>query len=175
MSFQCVILFLTIPSKGPTYFMQIRPLCSSLSAFPLAFPHFSISLSHLCLCDSLTSIHLRPRPSFLSFPLFPLPPPFLAAVRLRPHSTSPPDKWGHCLAAGSGASRARLLRARSVERHQSPPRHFSILCLFFFFFLTYVFQLTHYSECRLEITGWLTSLFCSPGPNRLGLCVFAGL
>lgn len=59
-----------------------------LSAFPLAFPHFSIYLSHLFLLNTLALVHLCPCPSFLSFPLFYLPFPFLTPVGLHPYSTS---------------------------------------------------------------------------------------
>ena len=72
-----------------------------------------LSLSHRSQLFLLASVHLCPHPSFPSAPLFPLPPPYLAPAQLHPYSTSPPDKWGHCQAASSGASRARLLRAVS--------------------------------------------------------------
>lgn len=71
-------------------FVWIQLLCftAPLSAFPLAFPHFSIYLSHLFLLNTLALVHLCPCPSFLSFPLFYLPLPFLAPVWLHPYSTS---------------------------------------------------------------------------------------
>lgn len=55
-----------------------------------------------------------------------------------PTVSSPPDKWGHSPAAGTGASRAPLLRAQSVKPHQSHLNTFLYPQPPFFYFSSYL-------------------------------------
>lgn len=141
--FRCYFPFLTVCMWIQSIFI-IAPLF-----------HFSISLSHLFLLNISPQFTSALVLSFLSF-LF-----LSASLRLHPYITSPPDKWGHCLDASSGASRARLQRAQSVKRHQSPFHHSPVLSLFFFFLYicSSLAQLCkRLSESQFQI-WWLTSLF----------------
>lgn len=113
-----------------------------LLAFPLTFPSIF-----------LISLFATRSPQFTSalVVLFSLFPSFLSLHPSWPLSVSVPTVrllLTNEATAGSGASRALLLRARSVERHQSPPHRFSFLCLFF----TYVFQFIAGSSSRYLTT-----------------------
>lgn len=129
----------------PTVCMYGFPL---LHSSPLSISScLSIYLSNLFLLNTHTCLG-SPLPLSFFFPLsFPLPLPFVTPVCLKPYTASPPNKWGHWLAAHSGASRARLLRAQSLKWHQAPPNICSSS------------SPDQPIECRLWI-AWLTHLVC---------------
>lgn len=157
------IPLLTILSKGLFHSYHCNSMCGSL-LFSFSQPLLSLFLTFPSIfLSALFSPHSPHFTSALvllfSFPVFFSSPPCLASAWLHPYSTSPPDKWGHCLAASSGASRARLLRAQSVKRHQSPVCGFSFLGLFLPSSCSSPDRhCTRPSECQLQI-WWLTSLF----------------